>query len=104
MGGSGKTQEDSCPQGSSSLLGSPSARSTYEDDRTTWPHCWCLQEEGRLIFKLNPLFSEKNVCICEEWLRNSARYPKRDICHLPSSFFVRELFLAFVSIFYVNSF
>merc|ERR1712228_757808 len=37
--------------GSSSLLGSPSSRSTYEDDRTAWPHCWCLQEEGRLIFK-----------------------------------------------------
>merc|ERR1712002_983608 len=37
--------------GPSSLLGSPSARSTHEDDRTTRPHCWCLQEEGRLILK-----------------------------------------------------
>merc|ERR1712136_654657 len=45
-----ETQEDPCPQGSSSLLGSPRARTTHEDDRTTWPHCWCLQEEGRLIF------------------------------------------------------
>merc|ERR1712025_279380 len=46
-----ETQEDPCPQGSSSLLGSPRARTTHEDDRTTWPHCWCLQEEGWLIFK-----------------------------------------------------
>merc|ERR1712087_518447 len=37
--------------GSSSLLGPPRAWSTHEDDRTTRPHCWCLQEEGRLIFK-----------------------------------------------------
>merc|ERR1712136_327115 len=46
-----ETQEDPCPQGSSSLLGSPRARTTHEDDRTTWPPCWCLQEEGRLIFR-----------------------------------------------------
>merc|ERR1712212_693088 len=33
------------------ITGPPRARSTHEDDRTTRPHCWCLQEEGRLIFK-----------------------------------------------------
>merc|ERR1712115_221260 len=54
----------------------------------------------------NPLFPRKemSVHVCEELLRMFARSPKRNICHLPSSFFGRELFLAFVSIFYVNSF
>merc|ERR1712142_86840 len=69
-------------------------------------HYWCLQEEGRLIFNRNPLFPRKEmyVHVCKELLRMFARSPKRNICHLPSSFFGRELFLAFVSIFYVNSF
>merc|ERR1712133_272824 len=26
-------------------------RGQHTNDRTTWPHCWCLQEEGRLIFR-----------------------------------------------------
>merc|ERR1712025_114139 len=86
-----ETQEDPCPQGSSSLLGSPRARTTHEDDRTTWPHCWCLQEEGRLIFRSHS--TTTTDCFWEQvvaWRRFHHPYRARRLFFLSAVVFRHE--------------
>lgn len=49
----GASEEDRLSSRSASLLGSSCPRSTHQDDRSSWSHCWCLQEEVNLtIFML----------------------------------------------------
>merc|ERR1711911_543575 len=48
-----KDSRRSGPIGVFVTTGASASRSAHEDDRTTRPHCWCLQEEGRLTSNLN---------------------------------------------------
>merc|ERR1712168_606423 len=58
-------------------------------------YCWCLQEEGRLIFKQNPLSREKNSCLFtyvrEELLRKFA--PARCLRKKKETFVIFRLLL-----------
>lgn len=41
----GKDEENPCPQGNATLLGLESSWSAHKNNRQTWTHCWCVEEE-----------------------------------------------------------
>lgn len=45
----GTIEEDPRPQGYAPLLGSPCPWSTHENNRPSWSHCWCVQEEVKCV-------------------------------------------------------
>merc|ERR1712219_26317 len=67
-------------------------------------HCWCLQEEGRLIFNRNPLFPREEMSMYAKKCCACSRALRKETFVIFRLFLGANIFLAFLLIFYVNSF